>query len=438
MAHKLHIQGAARDLRNPFTLSAGTDLEHRDAIRSWLAALLGAEHVSLLLGSGLGVALASAAGTTGLDMSAVTFDGIGPKATTAIDKHATATAASARRGRPNIEDQLRAAIQLLEGARVLDPEARLTTSLATSLDATLSSFAGACLDMERELRDAYEAESEGGIAAMDLLVSLLLAFAGRPPTRDRVNLFTTNYDRLIEYGADLAGLRVLDRFVGGIEPIFRSSRLDVDLHYNPPGIRGEPRFLEGVLRLFKLHGSLDWRFDGTHLRRAPLAFGGTDPSLAKDALSRLMIYPNAAKDVETLQYPYAELFRDLAASLCRPNSVLFTYGYGFGDEHINRIIRDMLTLSSTHLAVISFDDAEGRIPTFLAGRPPAQYTLLQGKYFGALDVLVREHLPQLGSDPALARQVQRQKALGGAPSGDTTPDRDEGNEDEAPGDEGSQ
>ena len=44
-----------------------------------------------------------------------------------------------------------------------------------------------------------------------------------------------------------------------------------------------------------------------------------------------MIYPNPAKDVETLAYPYAELFRDFAAAICRPNSVLVTFGYGFGD-----------------------------------------------------------------------------------------------------------
>jgi hypothetical protein len=54
-----------------------------------------------------------------------------------------------------------------------------------------------------------------------------------------------------------------------------------------------------------------------------------------------MIYPNAAKDLETLQFPYAELFRDLSAALCRPNGVLVTYGYGFGDDHINRVIRDI-------------------------------------------------------------------------------------------------
>ena len=73
-----------------------------------------------------------------------------------------------------------------------------------------------------------------------------------------------------------------------------------------------------------------------------------------------MIYPNAGKDRETAEYPYVELFRDLAAAICRPNATLVLYGYGFGDDHINRIIRDMLTIPSTHLVIIIFSD-EGEI-----------------------------------------------------------------------------
>jgi hypothetical protein len=42
--------------------------------------------------------------------------------------------------------------------------------------------------------------------------------------------------------------------------------------------------------------------------------------------------------METAFYPYADLFRDFSASLCRPNSSLVTCGYGFGDDHVNRAI----------------------------------------------------------------------------------------------------
>ena len=66
--------------------------------------------------------------------------------------------------------------------------------------------------------------------AFQLLVSFLMSFASRTGTRDRLHIFTTNYDRLIEEGADIAGLHLIDRFVGSLNPIFRSSRLDIDMH----------------------------------------------------------------------------------------------------------------------------------------------------------------------------------------------------------------
>eukprot|EP00913_Durusdinium_trenchii_P028519 g26747.t1 len=50
--------------------------------------------------------------------------------------------------------------------------------------------------------------------AFNYLVSFLMSFASRSGTRERLHIFTTNYDRFIEAGAEAAGLHLLDRFVG--------------------------------------------------------------------------------------------------------------------------------------------------------------------------------------------------------------------------------
>ena len=105
-----------------------------------------------------------------------------------------------------------------------------------------------------------------------------MSFASRSGTRERLHLFSTNYDRYVEAAADVAGLRLIDRFVGTLAPVFRASRLDVDLHYNPPGIRGEPRYLEGVARFTKLHGSVDWVDCDRAIRRIGLPFGAQTPA----------------------------------------------------------------------------------------------------------------------------------------------------------------
>ena len=266
-------------------------------------------------------------------------------------------------------------------------------------------------------------KSEAGIATADddkreraftALVTFLMSFASRTGTRDRLSIFTTNYDRLIEAGAELAGLHLLDRFLGTLMPIFRSSRLDLDMHYNPPGIRGEPRYLEGVARFVKLHGSVDWVQTDKDIRRIGLPFGAEtiEPYLQAPGLSgatphKLMIYPNAAKDRETADYPYVELFRDLAAAVCRPNSTLVTYGYSFGDEHINRVIRDMLTIPSTHLVVISRDDTLGRImQTYEQIGRPSQVSLLIGPDLADLTTLTENYLPKAAIDKTTFRMSE--------------------------------
>lgn len=405
-----HLRIKARDISIDREPSAA---DYAEEVRSWLTALVGSEHLALLIGSGLGIGVAKSLGVSGLDMGKVTFDS---EEAPQVDAHAERLAESCARGKPNIEDQLRSALALLSGLEVIEPDGERTTAWRQQLAKILRDFARRGLEAEQEIRKKFSGQQGAGLDVERALIGLLLGFASRPPSRERLHVFTTNYDRLIEFGCDRGGLRVLDRFVGTVEPVFRASRLDVDLHYNPPGIRGEPRYLEGVIRLCKLHGSLDWRMDAGRLRRIPLEFGGSDPELElKDpdsgALDRLIIYPNAAKDVETLLFPYAELFRDFSSALCRPNSVLVTYGYGFGDDHVNRVIEDMLTLGSTHLLVISYEDPGKRIEGFLSRFAPEQSSLLLGSHFGDLRTLVESYLPQAGAEPLLLRQARRDREL---------------------------
>lgn len=373
----------------------------RSNIEPWLSAVFQSEHLNVLLGSGLTTAVAYLAGAGATTMAAVR---LGTSFDAAIDAHAAATAKIMGRGSANIEDQFRSAITLAEGLRIIDPAS--AQKLKDAIDAQMSAFLASLLATEQGIKTgASTAQREEAAAAVQ---SFILSFASRAASRDRLHVFTTNYDRLIEYACDLAGIRALDRFVGALNPIFRSSRVEVDVHYNPPGVRGEPRFMEGVIRLTKLHGSLDWAYDRMSrvISRKGIPFGApsTHSDVPTSASDTLMIYPNPAKDVETTEYPYAELFRDFAASVCRPNTSLVTYGYGFGDDHINRVILDMLAIPSTHLVIISYG-GDDRIKNFLSKTRDAQVTLLLGPHFGDLANLVREYLPKPALDYITSRMT---------------------------------
>lgn len=132
-----------------------------------------------------------------------------------------------------------------------------------------------------------------------------------------------------------------------------------------------------------------------------------------DGCENLLIYPNSAKDKETSELPYVELFRDFAASVCRPNSTVVVYGYSFGDDHINRVIGDMLTIPSTHLVIISFDDQGDRIKRFYdKAKRPAQISLLIGKHFGGLKTLIDNYLPKPAIDRTTIKMADLLKARG--------------------------
>ncbi|WP_306391587.1 SIR2 family protein [Telluria beijingensis] len=378
-------------------------LRVRKIIEPWLTAVFQAEHLNLLLGSGFTTAIGYLCDATATGMGTRP---LGTRFDEKIDSFAASGAAKMGRGAPNIEDQFRTAFALLEGLNI-GGKFEDINSLKTALDSRMSEFLSSLFSTERGIASSEETKWRGAVTALQ---SFLLSFASRAASRERLHIFTTNYDRLIEYGCDLAGIRVIDRFVGALEPAFRSSRLDCDYHYNPPGIRGEPRFMEGVIRLTKLHGSLDWAMDnrtGNIVRRG-IPFGPADhsPYIPNSPVDTVMIYPNATKDVETTAYPYAELFRDMAAALCRPNSVLVLYGYGFGDDHLNRVLLDMLVIPSTHIVVISYS-MDARLTAFLhrAGRE-AQITLLIGPHFADLTKLTEEYLPKPAIDHISSRMSE--------------------------------
>jgi hypothetical protein len=415
--HILHVRGETETPTDP----AAETTKWRKRIEPWLSAVFQAEHLSLLLGNGFTAAIAEQAGAKPISMAPAQFGAPNEKK---VNTHAAKMAKSMGRGEPNIEDQVSAALSLLTGLQILGHAD--APAWETAIDNVLGGFIKDLLATEKAIAAGLDKAPAAGPLPRETLVSFLMSFASRAASRERLHIFTINYDRLIERGSDLAGLRLIDRFVGAIEPEFRSSRLQIDVHYMPPGIRGEPRHLEGVVHLTKLHGSLDWRYDPPRLYRTALPFGADDkhPALPKNPHQSVLIYPNDVKDVETAAYPYADLFRDFSASICQPNSVLVTYGYGFGDDHVNRIIADMLTIPSTHLVIIAWGKKpHERLASFVArvGRMQ-QITLLVGTHFGDISQLVEHYLPKPAIDPLTMRMAElverRGKLTGKEPDGE--------------------
>jgi hypothetical protein len=158
-------------------------------------------------------------------------------------------------------------------------------------------------------------------------------------------VFTTNYDLFNETAMDRIGMPYFNGFSGVVERRFNpaiyrhalASQMDLS----------ERRWTtaNGFTYLAKLHGSVSWFEDDAGLypiREDQGAHGG-----------EILIYPTPAKQSASLGSPYADMFREFQHRVVREQSVLFVCGYGFGDQHVNNIIFQGLTVPTLRLVIFA-------------------------------------------------------------------------------------
>lgn len=154
-----------------------------------------------------------------------------------------------------------------------------------------------------------------------------------------VEIFTVNYDVLLEHGLEAERIPLFDGFVGSFRPFFHPDSL---------------RRLEAApgatwTRLWKMHGSVTWRRidqDG----RVRVMRGEPDPAGE-------MIYPSFQKYDESRQQPYAAFTDRLSRFLEQDDALLIVAGFNFGDEHINNLVFGALeNRPRTHVYALQFDE----------------------------------------------------------------------------------
>jgi len=167
----------------------------------------------------------------------------------------------------------------------------------------------------------------------------------RRPDLPRVSVFTTNYDLVIERTLDDAGIPYLDGFTGTVDRVMRLEAYRHDL-YLPPQADGRRLVrVPNVLYLYKVHGSLNWRSTPSPAGLGTSHVTQSGLTTAPDDLA--LIYPTPHKESDVLGHPYADLLRILSTTLNGLETAIITVGYGFADEHINRLILQALPSNPT-------------------------------------------------------------------------------------------
>jgi hypothetical protein len=178
---------------------------------------------------------------------------------------------------------------------------------------------------------------------------LLRRFLLRPTSLPRLKLFTVNYDSVLERALDELGVFYFDGFIGTVRRSLRTESYNYDLYFPGDTAEGKVSRVDRVVQFYKMHGSLNWRRNKEGYRLDVIM----EDSLPNDSeFGEVMIYPSPLKVTEMNGYPYSEMFRHFAASIHQPQSVLFTIGYSFSDDHVNRLIYQALRIPSFVLVIV--------------------------------------------------------------------------------------
>lgn len=275
------------------------------------------------------------------------------------------------------------------------------------------SLANECDLPNEEQTDALERENPFRLH-QDFFGKVLRARRSDLP---RISVFTTNYDLMIERALDRSGVNYFDGFVGSIDRMFRPESFKQDLYRPPEPEERRVLRVKEVVYLYKLHGSINWRGRGSLL--APggqeVYQVGAPGEYVGDEL--VLIFPTPQKDMDALGYPYSDLFRAFSMCLNRADSALLVIGYGFGDEHINRLIHEGLSGHSFQVFVVApsgvseGSEGSGSALDGLARVADPRVNVLTGSVAGTFRDLATRGLPSVGEVVEEGGTTERMEAV---------------------------
>ncbi|RAZ72997.1 SIR2 family protein [Mesorhizobium atlanticum] len=238
--------------------------------------------------------------------------------------------------------------------------------------------------------------AKGDTAVRDLYERFYKKLVLRDRSLPRPWVFTTNYDHFNEMAMDRLGIPYANGFSGVVERRFNPATFRYALAEQLDVASRKWTAVDAFVYLCKLHGSVTWTEDDHGL----FPIRETWPPI--DA-KRMMIYPTPAKQNSSLGSPYADLFREFQSRIVREQSVLITAGYAFGDEHLNNIIYQALTIPTFRLVIFADPDMEGEIAKLRALRDPRIWIIggdgpEEGTRAHYFDMVVEHFLPQRASD----------------------------------------
>lgn len=185
----------------------------------------------------------------------------------------------------------------------------------------------------------------------------LAAWAARTDYLHPVEIFTVNYDLLIETALERLGVPYFDGFVGSLRARFRAQLVEE----SPEAAGGVP---SQFVRLWKLHGSVNWERSAKEIVRIGQPVSDDLPAA---------IYPSDAKYEESRRVPFLVLQDRLRRALHQAETIVLISGFNFADDHLNEMLFDAATRRErSEFVVFSFDPITDALATRAKSTPNIQ------------------------------------------------------------------
>jgi len=164
-------------------------------------------------------------------------------------------------------------------------------------------------------------------------------------------IFTSNYDLIIEKSLEAIRTPYFDGFVGSYEPFFWPESID--------------RFVEksdltqNWIRLWKIHGSLSWFWKKSSDRNSHNIIRVGKISDIEKLDNELVIYPSKEKYDSSKKQPFVAYFDRFKNVLLSGERLFIFTGYSFSDQHINEIAFNSLRQNNRlFILVFFYQDSE--------------------------------------------------------------------------------
>ncbi|MEO1017223.1 MAG: SIR2 family protein [Pseudomonadota bacterium] len=169
-----------------------------------------------------------------------------------------------------------------------------------------------------------EEEAVERILSGERTLALCHLFRRMRKSDNGIPIITTNYDRLIEFAAELSGIGVDRMFVGSHFGKFDEKLSALSFCKRISEYRGRVRYhMRERIKLFKPHGSLDWYLRNNEV----VAYNG------RTELPPLIITPGTNKYREGYEMPF-DRHRERANQEISSAQAFLIVGYGFNDDHL--------------------------------------------------------------------------------------------------------